>query len=289
MKQLLTRHDYPVGAVCSVLEVSRSGYYAWRDRPASARAQSDERLAVAIRAAHEAGRHTYGTRRVQAHLREHGLPVGRDRVGRLRRQMGLGCKQKRCFRVTTDSEHTLPVADNLLQQNFAANAPDRVWMTDITYIRTEEGWLYLAGIKDLYTCEIVGYAMSERMTCDLTLKALNRAWQWRKPPPGLIHHSDRGSQYCARQYRQRLHSLGMRASMSERGNCYDNAPMESFWASLKNELVHHRRFATRSQAIAQITEWIEIFYNRQRLHSRLGHLSPASFARRFHQRQHATL
>ena len=134
MKQLLTRHGYPVGAVCSVLEVSRSGYYAWRDRPASARAQSDERLAVAIRAAHEAGRHTYGTRRVQAHLREHGLPVGRDRVGRLRRQMGLGCKQKGCFRVTTDSEHTLPVADNLLQQNFAASAPDRVWMTDITYI-----------------------------------------------------------------------------------------------------------------------------------------------------------
>ena len=277
-----------MGVVCSVLEVSRSGYYAWRDRPASARAQADERLAVAIRAAHEAGRHTYGTRRIHAHLREHGLPVGRDRVGRLRRQMGLGCKQKRCFCVTTDSAHTLPVADNLLLQNFAASAPDRVWMTDITYIRTEEGWLYLAGVKDLYTCEIVGYAMAQRMTCDLTLKALNRAWQWRKPPPGLIHHSDRGSQYCARQYRQRLHNLGMSASMSGRGNCYDNAPMESFWGSLKSELVHHRRFATRSQAIAEITEWIEIFYNRQRLHSRLGHLSPASFARRFHQRQHAT-
>ena len=277
-----------MGVVCSVLEVSRSGYYAWRDRPASARAQADERLAVAIRAAHEAGRHTYGTRRIHAHLREHGLPVGRDRVGRLRRQMGLGCKQKRCFRVTTDSAHTLPVADNLLLQNFAASAPDRVWMTDITYIRTEEGWLYLAGVKDLYTCEIVGYAMAQRMTCDLTLKALNRAWQWRKPLPGLIHHSDRGSQYCARQYRQRLHNLGMSASMSELGNCYDNAPMESFWGSLKSELVHHRRFATRSQAIAEITEWIEIFYNRQRLHSRLGHLSPAGFARRFHQRQHAT-
>lgn len=288
MKDMLTRHDYPVGAVCAMLQVSRSGYYAWCERAPSNRARSDERLSVAIRAAHEAGRHTYGTRRVHAHLVATGMSVGRDRVARLRRQLGLRCKQKRCYRVTTDSAHTLPVADNLLQQQFEAEAPDRVWLTDITYIRTDEGWLYLAGIKDLYTCEIVGYAMAERMTCSLTLNALNKAWQWRRPPPGLIHHSDRGSQYCAAQYRQRLQTLGMRASMSRRGNCYDNAPMESFWGSLKNELVHHRRFATRAQAVAEITEWIEIFYNRQRLHSRLGHLAPAAFARRFHQRQHAT-
>lgn len=236
MKDLLAGKDYPVSTVCTVLEVSRSGYYAWLERPASCRARTDERLSVAIRAAHETGRHTYGTRRVHAHLLSNGVVVGRDRVERLRRQMGLRCKQKRCFRITTDSAHTLPVADNLLQQRFDAKAPDQVWMTDITYIRTDEGWLYLAGIKDLCTREIVGYAMSERMTCSLTLAALDKAWQWRRPPPGLIHHSDRGSQYCAVRYRKRLDTLGMRASMSRRGNCYDNAPMESFWGSLKNEV-----------------------------------------------------
>lgn len=287
MSDQLTRWGYPVDAVCKVLEVSRSGYYAWLGRPVSERAQADERLGLAIRAAHEAGRQNYGTRRVHAYLVNNGVEVGRDRVGRLRRQLGLHCKQKRCFRITTDSAHALPVADNLLEQRFDATGPDRVWLTDITYIRTDEGWLYLAGVKDLFTCEIVGYAMAERMTCALTLNALNKAWQWRRPAAGLIHHSDRGSQYCAAQYRQRLQKLGMRASMSRKGNCYDNAPMESFWGSLKNELVHHRRFATRAQAIAEITEWIEIFYNRQRPHSRLGHLAPAVFARRFHQHQQA--
>lgn len=285
MKELQARHDYPVAVLCAALGVSRSGYYAWCERPASARQRDDERLKVAIRGVHAASRQTYGTRRVLVELRAQGFEAGRDRVDRLRRTMALRCRQKRCFRVTTDSEHTLPVADNLLQQHFAASAPDQVWLTDITYIRTDEGWLYLAGLKDMCTREIVGYAMDERMTVGLCLRALGHAHARRRPPPGLIHHSDRGSQYCARQYRQALDALGMRASMSRRGNCYDNAPMESFWGSLKNELVHHRRFATRAQAIAEITEWIEVFYNRQRRHSAIGYLPPAVFARQFYQPQ----
>jgi putative transposase len=287
MRQLETPNEYPVAVMCKALEVSRSGYYAWRDRPPSARAREDERLGVAIRAAHTASRHTYGTRRVQAELRDQGFDIGRDRIGRLRRQMGLRCKQRRRFKVTTDSNHALPVADNVLQQRFEADAPDRVWLTDLTYIATDEGWLYLAGIKDLYTCEIVGYAMDGRMTQQLTQQALFRAVKARRPACGLIHHGDRGSQYCAHDYRRMVESFGMRASMSRRGNCFDNAPMESFWGSLKTELVHHRRFATRAEAKASITEWIEVFYNRQRRHSRLGNLAPAVFARQFYNQARA--
>jgi putative transposase len=287
MRQLETRNEYPVAAMCQALEVSRSGYYAWRDRPPSQRTRTDERLQVAIQAAHTASRQTYGTRRVHAELRAQGFDAGRDRIGRLRRQMGLRCRQKRRFKATTDSNHALPVADNLLQQRFEADAPDRVWLTDLTYIPTDEGWLYLAGIKDLYTCEIVGYAMDARMTQQLTQQALFRAVKARRPARGLIHHGDRGSQYCAHDYRRMVESFGMRASMSRRGNCYDNAPMESFWGSLKTELVHHRRFATRAEAMASIAEWIEVFYNRQRRHSRLGNLAPAVFARQFYNRARA--
>ena len=175
---------------------------------------------MAIRAAHTASRQTYGTRRVQAELRDQGFDVGRDRIGRLRRQMGLRCKQKRRFKLTTDSNHALPVAGNLLQQRFEADAPDRVWLTDLTYIATDEGWLYLAGIKDLCTCEIVGYAMDGRMTQQLTQQALFRAVKARRPARGLIHHGDRGSQYCAHNYRRMVESFGMKASMSRRGNCF---------------------------------------------------------------------
>jgi putative transposase len=287
MKQLMSDNDYPVRRVCAVLDVSPSGYYEWLGRPVttSARARHDERLQVSIRAIHQASRHSYGTRRVHRQLQAQGEVVGRDRVARLRRQMGLSSLQQRSWRIsTTDSGHSLPVADNLLDQQFTTSAPDRVWLGDITYVRTGEGWLYLAGIKDLHSREIVGYAMSERMTSELTLQALERAWRQRRPPRGLIHHTDRGSQYCAHVYRRKLDALGMRASMSRRGNCYDNAPMESFWGSLKTEMVHHRQFATRQEARAAITEWIEVFYNRQRLHSALGYLTPAEFARRARQR-----
>lgn len=283
MKQEIHGQGYSLPLACRVMEISRSGYYAWLKRKPSRRSQEDARLSVHVKAAHEAGRQTYGIRRTQAWLQRHGQQVGRDRVARLRRQMGLKCRQKRCFRVTTDSAHTLPVAENLLNQRFKADEPDRVWLTDITYVRTDEGWLYLAGVKDLFTQEIVGYAMSARMTHDLTLTALNRAVQCRRPVAGLVHHSDRGSQYCAARYRQRLNDLGMQTSMSRRGNCYDNAPMESFWGSLKTELLHHRRFVTRAQAQAEITEWIEIYYNRQRLHSSLGYVPPAIFRQAFEQ------
>ena len=179
------------------------------------------------------------------------------------------------------------MVDNVLEQTFAAQGPDEVWHTDITYIPTGEGWLYLAVVKDQFTCEIVGYAMGERMTQGLTLEALSQAISYRRPTVGLIHHSDRGSQYCALDYRKHLEQHGLVASMSRKGNCYDNAPMESFWGSLKNELVHHQRYATRAEAKASIREYIEIFYNRQRRHSRLGNLAPAVFAQNYRKQQKA--
>lgn len=279
------RLQYPIKIMSRVFEVSRSGYYDWLKREPSARAQENERLKIAIRASHKRCREIYGTRRLQPELKAQGFIAGRDRIGRLRKEMGIGCKQKRKFKATTNSNHTLPVAPNLLEQNFSATRPNQVWVTDITYVATGEGWLYLAGIKDLFSCEIVGYAMGERMTQELTGQALFRAVQNKRPKEGLIHHSDRGSQYCAHDYRRMLEQFGMQASMSRRGNCYDNAPMESFWGSLKNELVHHRRYATRAEAEASIREYIEIFYNRQRRHSRLGYVAPAVFVDNFNKQQ----
>jgi len=278
------RLQFPVKVMCRVLNVSRSGFYTWLQRKPSRRAQEDERLKVAIKAAHKRTRESYSARRLQPELAADGFVAGRDRIARLRRELGILCRQKRKFKATTNSNHSLPVAENLLNQTFTANAPNKVWVTDITYIPTGEGWLYLAGVKDLFTCEIVGYAMAERMTQDLTGRALFRAVQQKRPEAGLIHHSDRGSQYCSHDYRKLVEQFGMRASMSRRGNCYDNAPMESFWGSLKNELVHHCRYATRAEAEASIREYIEIFYNRQRRHSRLGYIAPAVFALNFNKK-----
>lgn len=284
----MMRPEYPVERLCRAFGVSRSGFYAWLNDTPSPRAQQDAVIKVAIQAVHQQSRGTYGTRRVQPELREQGFVAGRDRIGRLRRELGLRCKQRRKFRATTDSNHSLPVADNLLDQTFAPTGPNQVWVTDITYVPTGEGWLYLAGVKDVFTCEIVGYAMGERMTRELTTKALWKAVQHKRPPRGLIHHSDRGSQYCAHAYRRLLEQFGLRASMSRKGNCYDNAPMESFWGSLKNELVHHQRYATRAEAEASIREYVEIFYNRQRRHSRLGNIAPARFAENFSKTAQAT-
>jgi len=275
------RLEFPIAALCRALDVSRGSFYAWRKRPPSAHQQEDERLKVAIRAAHKRTRESYGSRRLQVELAAEGFVAGRDRIARLRHEMEIRCKQKRKFRVTTDSNHDFPVADNLLNQTFSPTAPNEVWVTDLTYIPTGEGWLYLAGIKDVFTCEIVGYAMGERMTKELVGQALFRAVQTKRPEPGLIHHSDRGSQYCSYDYRRLLEQFEMQTSMSRKGNCYDNAPMESFWGSLKNELVHHQRYTTREEAIASIREYIEIFYNRQRRHSRLGYVAPAVFAKQF--------
>lgn len=281
------RRHFPVKVMSRVFSVSRSGFYAWVGRKPSRHAQEDERLKVAIKAAHKRTRQTYGVLRLQPELADDGFVAGRDRIERLRRELGLRCKQKRKFKATTNSNHNLPVAENVLDQTFAPTAPNQVWVTDITYIPTAEGWLYLAGVKDVFTCEIVGYAMAERMTQELTGHALFRAVQQKRPTPGLIHHSDRGSQYCAHDYRRLVDQFRMKASMSRRGNCYDNAPIESFWGSLKNELVHHCRYATRAEAEASIREYIEIFYNRQRRHSRLGNISPAVFAQKFSTQQAA--
>ena len=246
------RLEYPIAVLCRAFGVSRSGYYAWSSGALSPRAQADERLKVAIKAVHTQSRETYGPLRMQAELAAQGFEAGRDRIARLRRELALRCKQKRKFKGTTNSNHDLPVADNLLNQTFAPTRPNEAWVTDITYIQTGEGWLYVAGVKDVFTCEIVGYAMGERMTQGLTAQALWRAATNKRPAPGLIHHSDRGSQYCAHDYRKLVEQFGMKASMSRKGNCYDNAPMESFWGSLKNELVHHQRYATRADAQSAI-------------------------------------
>ena len=196
--------------------------------------------------------------------------------------LGLRCKQKRKFKATTDSRHALPLAPNRLNRQFTVKVPNQAWVTDITYIPTDEGWLYLAGVKDLFSGELVGYAMSNRMTTPLVMQALFRAVAAKRPDKGLLHHSDRGSQYCAHAYQKLLRQFGMQASMSRKGNCWDNAPMESFWGTLKTELVHHRRFSTREQAQREITEYIEIFYNRIRKQARLGYLSPAAFNQKYY-------
>ena len=275
------RLHFPVKTMSRVFDVTRSGFYTWLKRRPSRRSQEDERLKVAIKAAHKRTRESYSARRLQPELAADGFVAGRDRIARLRRELGIRCRQKRKFKATTNSNHSLPVAENILEQTFTPSAPNEVWVADITYIPTVEGWLYLAGVKDVFTCELVGYAMGERMTQELVAQALFRAVQQKRPAPGLIHHSDRGSQYCSYNYQKILEQFSIKASMSRRGNCYDNAPMESFWGTLKNELVHHCRYVTRAEAEASIREYIEIFYNRQRRHSRLGYQAPAVFARNF--------
>lgn len=238
-----------------------------------------------IRAAHQRSRETYGPERLQEDLAENGVNTSVHRIKRIRKKLGIRCKQNRKFKTTTNSNHTLPVAPNLLEQRFTATAQNQIWVTDITYIPTDEGWLYLAGHKDLFSGDLVGYAMSERMTKNLVSQSLFRGIAEKRPPRGLIHHSDRGTQYCAYEYGKLLDQFGMVASISRKGNCYDNAPMESFWGLLKNELVHHQRFKTRAEAIQAITEYIEIFYRRQRKQARLGYLSPAAFERQFYEKR----
>ena len=283
MKALRFRHG--IAMMCGILKVSKSGYYKWLNRKPSKRVQEEGRLEVEIQAAHKRTRETYGPERLQHELKEQGVSVGICRIRRIRKKLGIRCKQRRKFKATTDSRHTLAVAENLLNQQFEATRPNEVWLSDITYIPTEEGWLYLAGHKDLFTGEIVGYAMGNRITKNLVSQSLFKAVGAKRPGAGLIHHSDRGVQYCAYEYRNLMDQLKMRASMSRKGDCYDNAPMESFWGTLKNELVHHSHYKTREQAIREITEHIEVFYNRQRRQARLGHLSPALYERQFYARQ----
>jgi len=278
------RLEYSIPLMGRILGVSASGYYTWLDRPLSKRAKEEERLEVEIKAAHKRTRQTYGPERLQHDLAEHGIRAGVCRIKRIRKKLGIRCKQKKKFKATTDSKHSLPVAENLLNQDFEVLAPDKAYVSDITYIPTEEGWLYLAGHKDLCSGRIVGYAMAERMTRKLVCESLLKAVALKRPAKGLINHSDRGSQYCSSDYSDLLEKFGMLPSMSGKGNCYDNAPMESFWGTIKQELVHHRRYRTRQEAIQDITEYIEIFYNRQRRQAKLGFLSPVAFEQKFYAR-----
>jgi len=280
MKEL--RLHYPLPLVRQALRVSASGYYDWLARSLSKWAREEARLEVEIRAADKRTRQVYGAEKLQHDLAEHGIMVGICRIKRIRRKLGIRCKQKRKFKATTNSKHTLPVAENILGQQFKVTAPNKVWVSDITYVPTDEGWLYVAAHKDLFTADIVGYAMGERLTRNLVSQSLFKAVAAKRPAQGLIHHSDRGSQYCSHEYRNLLERFGLKASMSRKGNCYDNAPIESFWGTLKQELVHHRRYRTRQEAISDITEYIEIFYNRQRLQLGLGFLSPAVFEQRYY-------
>ncbi|MBA7646940.1 IS3 family transposase ISNeu4 [subsurface metagenome] len=280
MKEL--RLHYPLPLVRQALRVSASGYYDWLARSLSKWAREEARLEVEIRAADKRTRQVYGAEKLQHDLAEHGIRAGICRIKRIRRKLGIRCKQKRKFKATTNSKHTLPVADNILGQQFKVTAPNKVWVSDITYVPTDEGWLYVAAHKDLFTADIVGYAMGERLTRNLVSQSLFKAVAAKRPAQELLHHSDRGSQYCSHEYRNLLERFGLKASMSRKGNCYDNAPMESFWGTLKQELVHHRRYRTRQEAISDITEYIEIFYNRQRLQPGLGFLSPAVFEQRYY-------
>lgn len=263
--------------MCRVLKVSRSGYYAWRGRPESERDMENRRLVDRIRMVHKKSRKTYGSPRVHSQLVLDGERCSRGRVARLMSANGIRARGRRKFVATTDSKHDLPVAENVLGRDFSVAEPDRVWVSDITYIPTDEGWLYLAGVVDLCSRTAVGWSMSEGLERQLVMDALKMAYLRRRPCKGLIHHSDRGSQYASADYRQLLSDYGMQMSMSRKGDCWDNAVMESFFGTLKKELVHHRRYRTREEARREIFEFIEIFYNRQRLHSSLGYLPPAEY------------
>lgn len=266
--------------MCRLLEVSRSGFYAWERRPESQRAREDRSLLARIQAIHQESREAYGTVKTWKELHAQGVSCGRHRVGRIRKQAGIETKRKRRFRVTTQSRHSLPIAGNVLAQHFAVDRPDRVWVGDITFIPTQAGWLYLAVLLDLHARRVVGWAMSRYIDSNLVSAALRMALARRRPKPGLIHHSDQGRQYAAGSYRQELSEHGIEPSMSRKGDCFDNACAESFISTLKNELVHHVQFKTREEARTAIFDYIEVFYNRQRLHQTLGYLSPAEFERR---------
>jgi len=268
---------FKVGRMCRLLNVSRSGYYAWLKRPKSRRRHENEKLGAKIHQIFDGSHRTYGSPRIHAELRFQGLSCGRNRVVRLMRKLGIKAKTKRRFKATTDSKHNLPVASNLLGQDFEVAAPNKVWVADITYIPTQQGWLYLAVCMDLYSRMIVGWSMDSRITKSLVVDAFNMAVENRPGARGLVHHSDRGSQYASYEFQNILQSYDMLCSMSRKGNCYDNAVAESFFHSLKTEWVHHCRYRTRQEAKTSIFEYIETFYNPKRRHSQLNYLSPADY------------
>jgi transposase InsO family protein len=271
------RAQFPIGLLCTVLSVSRSGFYAWEKRPAAASAGNDARLAATITQIFRRAHGAYGSPRMHAELRARGIRVSRKRVERLMRESGLRARQKRRFRKTTDSKHSLPIAPNVLGREFVTDAPNRAWVTDVTYIATAEGWLYLAVMIDLFSRRVVGWAASEWNDTALALLALERSRVSRCPQAGLVHHSDRGSPYASVAYRAALQSNGMVASMSRSGDCWDNAVAESFFASMRAEWVDHHQYATRVEATRSLVDYVDHFYNPVRRHSYIGYLSPIEF------------
>jgi len=273
------KKEFPVQRLCKVLGVSQSGYFAWRGRPASQRQREDLVLLAHVRSSFALSNETYGSPRMTHELRDQGLKAGRRRVARLMRENGLRARQPRRFKRTTDSRHAFPVAPNLLDQDFTAERPDEKWGADLSYIWTREGWLYLAVVIDLYARRVVGWAVSDRLHKDLALRALRRALAVRRPAAGLLHHSDRGSQFCSLAYQAELRRHGLQISMSGKGNCYDNAMVETFFKTLKSEMVWRTVFQTRAEAQMALARYIDGFYNPVRRHSALGFVSPAQFER----------
>jgi transposase InsO family protein len=273
------KKDFPVQRLCKVLDVSPSGYFAWKERPASHRQRDDLVLLAHVRSAFALSNETYGSPRMTHELRDSGLAIGRRRIARLMRENGLRARQKRRLKRTTDSLHAFPVAPNLLDQDFTATRPNQKWGADISYVWTREGWLYVAVVIDLFARRVVGWATSDRLHKELALSALRRAIAVRSPPVGLIHHADRGSQYCSIDYQAELRRHGILISMSGRGNCFDNAMVETFFKTLKAELVWRTVFQTRAEATVAIGRYIDGFYNPVRRHSALDYISPLQFER----------
>ena len=271
------RDQYPIRMMCRVLKVSKSGYYAWRTRPESARAKTDRELTRVIRRLHGESNGVYGSPKIRVELKDEGYHYGRHKVARLMRIAGLSGCPKRRFRVTTKRDPSHPVANNLLAQDFATDAPNQRWAADITYLATNQGWLYLAVVMDLYSRRIVGWSMNRWINRHLVIDALRMALDARQPAGALIHHSDRGAQYTSDDFRDELDKHGIQCSMSGRGNCYDNAVVESFFGLLKRERVNRVRYRTRDEAKADVFDYIEVFYNRKRRHGYLGNISPAAF------------
>jgi putative transposase len=274
---LAEKAHFEVRVMCRTFGIAPSTYYAWERTQQSERATRDAELLAAIRRIFAKFRGRYGAPRVHSALTGEGVSVSRKRVARLMREAGLRAKGRRKYKPTTDSDHSLPIAPNLLKRDFHTESPNAAWVSDITYIWTREGWMYLAAILDLYSRRVVGWSLGERMTASLVCDALDAATRLRRPAPDLVFHTDRGSQYASHVFRRRLWRHRMRQSMSRRGNCWDNAVAESFFATLKKEMVRNRAFDTRAQARSEIFEYIEVFYNRQRAHSLLRYETPEAF------------
>ena len=273
-------NDYPVNLLCRLLSVQRSSYYDWRGRPGKVIPPEALALRRRMKALFAASRDSLGSRTMAKNLRQEGFEIGRDKARRLMKQLQLKVKQKRKYKVTTDSKHNFPVAKNVLNREFSPSAPNRAWGTDITYLWTQQGWVYLAVVIDLYSRRVVGWSIDRCLKKALVIRALMMAVNLRQPPPGLIHHSDRGSQYASHDYQKLLRQYDMICSMSRKGNCWDNAPVERFFSSLKREWTGDRLYRTRQEAIADVREYVAVYYNSKRLHSTLGYTTPMNYEKR---------